>query len=173
MIWIVSSSVAGTDENISARHEYIELVSQAHVSPWQKHVAEADRDGYIKPIVEYYQCRSENGEYGIVPTAHIDESITILNAIRNDKKTIYALNTCIVSDNFKLELLHTIKHYNLQSELYLARQKKGAEGKYFNYAENLGTFGFSTTRSEREVFMHREKGLTQAIRLAFEKITAT
>lgn len=35
MIWIVSSSVAGTDENLSARHEYIELVSQAHVSPWQ------------------------------------------------------------------------------------------------------------------------------------------
>lgn len=75
MIWIVSSSVAGTDENLSARHEYIELVSQAHVSPWQKHVAEADRDGYIKPIVEYYQCRSENGEYGIVLTAHIDCSI--------------------------------------------------------------------------------------------------
>lgn len=74
MIWIVSSSVAGTDENLSARHEYIELVSQAHVSPWQKHVAEADRDGYIKPIVEYYQCRSENGEYGIVLTAHIDNA---------------------------------------------------------------------------------------------------
>ena len=63
MIWIVSSSVAGTDENLSARHEYIELVSQAHVSPWQKHVAEADRDvkGYLTcPAKEQ---RSKNKKY--------------------------------------------------------------------------------------------------------------
>ena len=67
----------------------------------------------------------------------------------------------------KLNLLHTIKKRNQQSELYLAQQEKDQR----NYADNFGTFGFLTTKSEREVFMHREDGLMQAIRRAFEKVT--
>ena len=72
----------------------------------------------------------------------------------------------------KLNLLRTIKQYNQQSELYLAQQEKDQRNGSFNYAEDFGTFGFLTTKSEREVFMHRKEGLIRAIRLAFEKVTA-
>ena len=57
--------------------------------------------------------------------------------------------------------------------LFLAHQAPPQAGIFYNYAEDVGTFGFPTTESERELFMHREDGLTRAIRLAFEKVSAT
>ena len=69
MIWIVSSSIAGTEENLSARHEYIEMVSQARVSPWQKRTAMIADKRYLN----YYQCKSEKGEYGLFVSAHTPE----------------------------------------------------------------------------------------------------
>ena len=163
MIWIVSSSIAGTEENLSARHEYIEMVSQARVSPWQKRtVMIAD-----KRYLNYYQCKSEKGEYGLFVSAHTPEVAIILSATLSWKRAICAINSCQISDMHKLNLLRTIKQYNQQSELYLAQQEKDQR----NYADNFGTFGFLTTKSEREVFMHREDGLMQAIRRAFEKVT--
>ena len=169
MIWIVSSSIAGTEENLSARHEYIEMVSQARVSPWQKRtVMIAD-----KRYLNYYQCKSEKGEYGLFVSAHTPEVAIILSATLSWKRAICAINSCQISDMHKLNLLRTIKQYNQQSELYLAQQEKDQRNGSFNYAEDFGTFGFLTTKSEREVFMHRKEGLTRAIRLAFEKIPAT
>ena len=163
VIWIVSSSIAGTEENLSARHEYIKMVSQAHVSPWQKRTAVIAGKRYLN----YYQCKSEKGEYGLFVSAHTPEADIILSATISWKRTIYAINSCQISDKHKLNLLHTIKKRNQQSELYLAQQEKDQR----NYADNFGTFGCLTTKSEREVFMHREDGLMQAIRRAFEKVT--
>ena len=169
MIWIVSCSIAGTEENLSARHQFIELVSQARVSPWQKRIAVVEG----KHCLDYYQCQSEKGEYGFLITAHIDETFAILKATKSSKKTIYAINSCQVSNMYKFGLLNIIKGNNRQSELYLAQQEKGQRNWLFNYADDLGTFGFRTTKSERELFMRRENGLTESIRLAFEKVTAT
>lgn len=167
MIWIVSSSIAGTEENLSARHEYIEMVSQARVSPWQKRTAVIAGKRYLN----YYQCKSDKGEYGLFVSAHTPEAAIILSATISWKRTIYAINSCQISDKHKFNLLHTIKQYNQQSELYLAQQEREQRNGFFNYAEDFGTFGFLTTKSEREVFMHREEGLMQAIRRAFEKVT--
>lgn len=167
MIWIVSSNIAGTEENLSARREYIRLVSQARVSPWQKRTAVTASKRYLN----YYQCKSEKGEYGLFITAHIDEAFSILRATQNNKKTLFSINACQVSNMHKRKLLNAVKKRNPQSELYLARQEKRKDGKIVNYIDDFGTFGFPTTKSEREVFMRREKGLTQAIRRAFEKVT--
>ena len=113
MIWIVSSSIAGTEENLSARHEYIEMVSQARVFPWQKRTAVIADKRYLN----YYQCKSEKGEYGLFVSAHTPEVAIILSATLSWKRAICAINSCQISDMHKLNLLRTIKQYNQQSEL--------------------------------------------------------
>ena len=135
MIWIVSSSIAGTEENLSARHEYIKMVSQAHVSPWQKRTAVIAGKRYLN----YYQCKSEKGEYGLFITAHIDEAFSILRATQNNKKTLFSINACQVSNMHKRKLLNAVKKRNPQSELYLARQEKRKDGKIVNYIDDFGT----------------------------------
>lgn len=171
MIWIISCDLIHDAPMLIARHQFIEEVSQTHVSPWQKHTAKSE--GVIKPAVDYYQCRSEKGEYGFVITAHINELPTLLQTICSHKTALFFINTCLISDAVKARLMTIVKKRNPQSELFLARQERHFTGNYINYVDDVGTFGFPTTESERELFMKRHMGLTKALRLAFEKAVRT
>ena len=52
-------------------------------------------------------------------------------------------------------------------EFYQCASNKGV---LLNYIDNVGTFGFATSVSERELFIHRKEGLIKAIRLAFDEV---
>ena len=149
---------------LTARHQFIEGVTHTRVSPWNRRVAYSTGKQRASSVigikrlytVPFYQCVSARGEYGVFITAHAHELETILESFLSSKKTLYI-----------------IKNSSSQSELFLAHQAPPQSGIFYNYAEDVGTFGFPTTESERELFMHREEGLIRAIRLAFEKVSAT
>jgi hypothetical protein len=184
---------------LTARHQFIEGVTHTRVSPWNRRVAYSTGKQRASSVIgikrlytvpfyqcvsargEYgvfitahvYQCVSARGEYGVFITAHAHELETILESFLSSKKTLYIINSCQIYIRSRYALHDLIKNSSSQSELFLAHQAPPQSGIFYNYAEDVGTFGFPTTESERELFMHREEGLIRAIRLAFEKVSAT
>ena len=80
------------------------------------------------------------------------------------------VNSCLLKTRYKKDFLDIIKIKNPQSELFFAKQERNDSGFLVNYVDNVGEFGFSTSQSERELFIHRKEGLIKALRLAYERI---
>ena len=181
MIWIISDNLISDALMLTARHQFIEDVTHTRVSPWNRRVAYSTGKQRASSVigikrlytVPFYQCVSARGEYGVFITAHAHELETILESFLSPKKTLYIINSCQIYIRSRYALHDLIKNSSSQSELFLAHQAPPQAGIFYNYAEDVGTFGFPTTESERELFMHREDGLTRAIRLAFVKVSAT
>lgn len=168
MIWIVSKRVSGSESELKCRHQFIENVTQVRVSPWNKRVCAANRR--FQSPVEFYQCASNKGEYGIIITAHINEVLAIVENVLTNKKALVIVNSCIIKNYIKNKYLGIVKARNSQSKLFFARQERSNTGVLLNYIDNVGTFGFATSVSERELFIHRKEGLIKAIRLAFDEV---
>lgn len=162
MIWVVSKEIYDSDHDLIPRHKYIEEVTQTRVSPWVE----------CRSPVNYFRCSSLKGEYGIVITAHIGEVQPILEVALNNKRALVIINSCILK-KYNINLITKIvRRKNPQSIIYWAKQDiiNGYGSLVFN--DDCGTFGFKTTASERELFMHRSKGLLNAINQAYERIDA-
>ena len=111
--------------------------------------------------------------YGVCITAHINEVEPILNSILSSKRAIVIVNSCMLSNGISERIYKLVLSKNPCSELYFAKQekRKGFDISRVNYIDNVGNFGFGTTKSERELFMNRSLGLIPAIRASFDKIT--
>lgn len=168
MIWIVSKAASSSEKELVCRHKFIEDVTQASVSPWLERISGVNR--FLRPRVGFYQCTSHKGEYGIVITAHINEVPSIVGNVLANKKALVIVNSCIIKKNIRNDFLSIVKAKNIQSELFFAKQEVSDSGALVNYIDNVGTFGFGTSASERELFRHRKEGLIKAIRLAFDKV---
>lgn len=168
MIWIVSKAALSSEKELVYRHRFIEDVTLASVSPWLERTCVFS--GFLRIPVVFYQCTSDKGEYGIMITAHINEVPAILGNILTDKKTLVIVNSCIIRKNIRNICLSIVKARNTQSELFFAKQEVSDSGALVNYVDNVGTFEFGTSVSERELFTHRKEGLIKAIRLAFDKV---
>lgn len=168
MIWIVSKSVIASNDELECRHQYIQEVSSADVSPWTAHKCPGKT--FLNPPIEYFVCISKKGEYGVVITAHIDEVSLILLSVLSDKKALVFINSCAINTNQQLLCLNAIKCKNRNSELFFAKQKTNKNGVYINYIDDVGTFGFGTTLSDRELFQNRRLGLINALRSVYCKV---
>ena len=127
----------------------------------------------LKPQVKFYQCNSEKGEYGFFITAHINVEVQpILLHVLTGKKALVVINSCALNEAIKTQCLNIVKLKNSESELYFAKQTLDENGRALNYYDNVGTFGFPTTVSERELFQRRSLGLIKALRTVFEKVVS-
>ena len=70
MIWVVSKSLVASKEELDSRHQIIQEITQAKVTPWTKQCCIGARWPYR--LIEFYQCTSQKGEYGLVITAHMN-----------------------------------------------------------------------------------------------------
>lgn len=175
MIWIVSKSVIKTEDELLKRHEYIFDITQAKTSKWQNAVCFVKNDrGEKTTDIKYYRCQSHKGEYGIVITAHIDEVSSILALELSKRKKAYvAINSCKISNIQKDAVVATVKRINSNSEVFFAMQEEIEMSNMIyeiNPIDDVGTFGFETTKSERELFRKRGLGLMKALREAYERV---
>lgn len=168
MIWIVSKAASNSEKEMVCRHYFIEDVTQASVSPWMERTFLINKFPWNSE--GFYQCTSDEGEYGIVITAHINEVPVLLENVLTNKKNLVIVNSCIISNDIRNYCMSIVKAKNTQSELYFAKQEILDSGVRVNYIDNVGTFGFGTSVSERELFRHRKEGLVKAISLAFDKV---
>ncbi len=171
MIWIVSKEATKSADELPFRHEFIEDVTQVRVSPWQERACAVDCS--LQRPVEFYQCMSPKGEYGLVITAHIKEIPSLIHYVVTEKRAIIAINSCVLQKEYLKGFLEQVKRKNRYSELYYAKQKWYEEDTVkalVNFVDDVGSFGFDTTQSERELFVCRNMGLTKAIKSAFDKV---
>ena len=168
MIWIVSKSIITSNKELEYRHQYIQEVCAADVSPWASH--KCPRRTLLNPAIEYFVCTSKKGEYGVVVTAHINEVSQILLSVLSDKKALVFINSCAINAKVQKLCLDATKCKNKNSELFFAKQEKNGDGVHLNYIDDVGTFGFGTTLSDRELFQNRRLGLVKALRSVYCKV---
>lgn len=166
MIWIVSESLVDSAEELDNRHQVIQEIAQVKPSSWSKHCCKSASTPF-----GFYQCISRKGEYGVVITAHMNTEVqSILRQILSTKKALVVINSCEIQKSVKEECFRIITSKNPQSEMFFAKQEVFNLRYRVNYMENVGTFGFPTTRSERELFQNRQMGLVKAIRAVYDKV---
>lgn len=169
MIWIVSKALVVSKEELNNRHQIIQEITQAKVSPWSEHYCKSAR--WPHTPFGFYQCVSQKGEYGIVITAHMNIEVQpILQQVLSTKKAFVVINSCEIRKSAKDECFRIVISKNSQSEMYFAKQEMSDSGYLINYMENAGMFGFQTTMSERELFQQRRLGLVKAIRIVYDKV---
>lgn len=168
MIWIVSKELVEEESELEKRHQYIAAVTGTYVTPWQEVIC-MPKYNCSRPIT-YYRCKSDKGEYGIVITAHMkDEVQSILINELGNKRAIVVINSCGIEKQIMNECCSIVRRINPNSIILWAKQERSALGKEINYVDNVGTFGFPTTNSERELFQQRRVGFIKAIRKAYDK----
>ena len=168
MKWILGAGKDITvDENqLRARTKYIRSVTEADVSNWQ-------------PIqvynCQFLYCASNDSVDGIFLTAHYGD-IRILSTLPQVyENSIIIVNSCIWVKSFHKMLLNRLYKRNPNLELYFAKQELCIDTE-LNLRQttlllNVGQFGFQSSSSERELFMNRRKGLEEAIRQSFERVS--
>ena len=168
MRWILGtgSGIEIDDDQLNARRVYIHRVTGAEVSVWK----------YLQVNeVSIYFCISIDSVNGTFITAHID-SIPKLCTIRDvyDGEVV-VVNSCIWRRMVHKELLHRMMATNRSSELFFAKQELSID-KYRNFRQTTtidhkGEFCFQTSRSERELFVHRKKGFKEALNKSFVRVS--
>lgn len=168
MIWIVAENICSSDNELKERHKYIKKITQAKVSSWRNCVCK--NEFHLQNTeLKYYQCQSFKGEYGIIITAHIQDVPYILIEVLNNKKSIVVVNSCAIKREFVKNIYDIVVQKNKQSELFFAAQNETDKG-YINSLDDVGNFGFMTTKSDRMLYKNRDNNLTKAIRSAYKKI---
>ncbi len=161
MIWIVTKKLIRNNEELIKRHEYISDIARCEVTPWEEYASA------IK--IPFFRCVSRKGEYGIFISAHmISEVPALLEAFIPRKRTVVVVNSCGVEQTEIEKCVSIVKQRNNQSLVYWSKQEH-RDGIMVSYMDDVGTFGFPTTISERELFQNRHFGLITGIKMSFER----
>ena len=161
MIWIVTKSLVHTDQELIKRREYILDVADCKVTQW---IEDKSVSG-----IQFFRCVSQKGEYGIFISAHmISEVPAILEALVPRKRSVIVINSCEVKKSEIEKCVSIVKQRNNSSIVYWSKQEHKNEF-LVSYMDDVGTFGFSTTVSERELFQNRSLGLMAGIKTSFER----
>lgn len=169
MIWIVSKALVTSEDELNNRHRFVKDITQSEVSPWSLHCCQSNR--WLQKSIEYFQCTSHKGEYGVVITGHMNIEVQpILQHVLTNKKALVVINSCEIKKSAKEECFRIVTEKNKHSEMFFSRQELSESGYKINYIESAGTFGFRSTISERELFQQRKLGLVKAIRMVYDKV---
>jgi hypothetical protein len=168
MTWIVGlgEGIEVGDSQLSARGEYIQKVTGSVVSEWSL---------IMVGNVRVQCCVSQDNIRGVFITAHMDAVLNLCQMRQVYSHNLIAVNTCMWDKNSDNGLLLRMHRYNRDAELWFAKQIVTFESDMIfhmtNTIETVGTFGFQTSKSERELYIHRRKGFMEALELSFNRVS--
>ena len=171
MRWIIGydKDIVVDNNQLQARSNYIRRVTGAEVSAWSF----PQVNGQV--CKEFLCCTSNDEIDGTFITAHIFDvsNLCSLREICIGKFVI--ANTCIWEKLSHKNLLLNMMRFNREVELFFAKQELSVDGnrilRQSTTLNNVGRFGFQTSLSERELFSNRSKGLMEAIRVSFIRVS--
>ena len=167
MRWIVSTNpdITGDEAALQARRDFIREVTMAEVSKWKQLCVNSKL---------FLVCTSNDGINGTFITAHAHEALLLRTRAEIVRGEFIVANTCAVREGGDQDLLWTLKRKNPQIDLYYAKQDPPEEDSTRPSRSveinDLGTFGFRTSLSERKLFRARKQGFVPAIQTAFERV---
>ncbi|MEN6463052.1 MAG: hypothetical protein ABFC94_17000 [Syntrophomonas sp.] len=168
MRWIIGSDIAGDSNQRQARRDYIKLVTDSEVSAW----------GFIQVngqvCKEYLCCLSNDGVDGTFITAHIGDVDKLCSWRGICIGEFVVANTCIVRKMLGKEILYQMMNINREVDLFFAKQELSLDNRILwqsTTLSNIGLFGFQTSLSERQLYKNRSKGLMDAIRVSFDRVS--
>jgi len=167
--WIISTEkdIAVDSNQMRARREYIQRVSGVEVSPWIK---------VNGPVAkEYFCCMSNDGIDGTSITAHIGDVYNLCSLREICSCKFVVANTCTLRRMLGKEILYRMMSINPEVELFFAKQELSlsSNGLFWQSTTliNVGEFGFRTSKSERLLYRNRDKGLMEAIKKSFNRVS--
>lgn len=169
MRWIIGKDIAVDNNQLQARSDYIQRVTDAKVSAWKF----IQLNGQTSRRFLY--CTSDDGLEGTFITAHIGDvyALCFLREVYGSKFVI--ANTCIWEQSSDKDLLLSMMRFNPEVELWFAKQEvsigESSIVRQSNTLNNYGRFCFQTSLSERELFAKRKNGLMNAIRESFVQVS--
>ncbi len=171
MRWIIGNGndIAVDSNQVRARGDYIQCVTGAEVSAWS----------FIwvnEQLCKEYLCCTSNDEIdGTFITAHIDDVYKLCSLREICIGKFVVANTCIWERMAHKKLLNNMRLFNQDIELWFAKQELSVDDnrilRQSTTVNNIGRFGFKTSLSERELFRNRGKGLMEAIRVSFVRVS--
>lgn len=170
MKWLVSASsdIIANKEELNARREYIREVTGVTPSPWTRLYNERGK-------LCFYICTTKDKLKGLFVTGHIGEIVALSNSNTILNKEFMVANTCMWEQLKDKDILYTMMRQNPKIKLWFARQALSVEYQYslrpVNILSDVGNFGFSTSKSERILFVNRKKGFMSALEKAFDKVS--
>lgn len=163
MLWIVESSLIGTEMEKKARLDFIKEVTGDKRVSWQKLSS-------FYFWFDYYYCTSDDGIDGVFITAHNYNVRAICNWKGIASKDVVVANTCVYVENLDKIIFEGLVKKNPTVKLYYAKQETDKNGERTNTISDVGNFGFMTSKSERILFLNRSKGITEGINKGFDLV---
>lgn len=164
MLWIVddSSEIAGDQGTLRARKEYIVELTKSKVSNWERW------GGY------FFRCESDDNCRGVFITTHNYRVGLLCSNPEMYDCGLIVVNSCMIDDVGNQVQLYELRQKNKDIRLYYAVQEivktESGEKVSMNSIENVGTFGFPTSESERRLFRSRDEGFVKALDKAFVEV---
>lgn len=171
MRWIISTGkdIAVDDNQVRARSKYIERVTGAKVSAWNFIQVNGQTSR------KFRCCTSDDEVDGTFITAHIGDVFKLCSLREVCGGKLVIANTCIWEKPSHKNLLLNMMRFNQEVELWFAKQELSMDSRrIFRQTTtliNVGQFGFQTSLSERELFRNRGRGLIEAIRESFVRVS--
>ena len=171
MEWILGagSDIVVDNEQLNARKRFIETVTGANVSPWQKVLLRQ------KSSKGFFRCSSDDTENGVFITAHIDDVVQLAALRKIWSSKFVVADSCVWEIGTNKKLLYNMMRNNRQVELFFSKQELSLDQNQFMRRSvtinNIGEFGFQTSRSERDLFKYRNVGLYKAIQKSFDRVS--
>lgn len=172
MEWILSASNEITvDVNeLKARTNFIRQVTGAEVTDWKSFKVNG-----LQSSRQFLRCSSNDVIKGVFITAHNDDVFLLSTLQYVYANNIIIANTCIWEKLADKRLLFMIRKNNMNAELYFSKQDMTLEHmnifRQTTTLHKVGNFGFQTSLSERELFINRQKGFEEALKLSFERVS--
>lgn len=174
MDWIVSTDkeIAGDKAQLHARRTYISEVTGTKASDWEGFSISG------KLPNDFWRCTSLEGVNGVMITAHTPDIYRLSMLEWIAEKPLLVANTCVWTVGNDKQLLSFLQKGNPEIELRFAKQEVLFTQELFprQYVDltDVGTFGFRTSRSERELFRcYSQIGLRPALEKAFHRVCPT
>jgi len=167
--WIIGKGIAVDRKQLQARRDYIQCVTGYEVSAWNFIWVNGQQSR------KFLCCTSEDEVDGTFITAHIFDvkELCCLREVYGGKLVI--ANTCIWEGLSHKDLLLKMMRFNGEIELWFAKQELSTDNSRILHQSttliNVGQFDFLTSLSERKLFMNRSKGLMEAIRMSFDRVS--
>lgn len=171
MRWIIGTGkdIAVDSNQVGARGHYIQRVTGAEVSAWSF----IQVNGQVSR--KFLCCTSEDEVDGTFITAHINDVYKLCSLCEVYGGKLVIANTCIWENMSHKNLLFNMMRFNREIELWFAKQELSIDSSLIlrqsTTLNNVGQFGFQTSLSERKLFANRGKGLMEAIRVSFDRVS--
>lgn len=166
MLWIVEDSLVKTPAERKVRLSFIKELSGDKGVSWQKLSCD-----FL--AINYYYCRTDDGINGVFATMHMYLPIMfwLFGMLKPSTKDMFVINTCMIDEGRDKTLLSYLKEWNSEIQLYFAKQEYDVEFDcYTNIISDVGEFGFMTSKSEKIMFLNKDKGILEAISKGFDVV---